>query len=411
MKKHTMNRKNEIIRLDDRLVYHGSYNLSARATKVICYVLARYIDSRSSALPEVVSVPVADLCGALADGRGGKASKSFYNDAERLCDELTENRIVFRSDVKVDGTDIKGYMNWCSAAMLETRDGVKYIDFHFCKYLGQFLFGLSKYVRLYRPELNRLRTGYAIRLFQMLKGERNRKEKFGGKSVYVFEIERLRFLLGLKDEYGAYKSFRRRIIQPSIKQINEKTTVRVLDVVEMRRQGGRKVTHLEFHFVSQSPEEYVGYVPEGKNLPDFVPEAGDLNKLSRSEVRAYGLLVDFGVRPGIAYRKILPEIKGSESYGFEDYFIRHALAWFEEKARNKKSRAQAAATFVTWWTQHRIFDVTGDAWIRINERVVGDRKKLERKNPVSFENRLVARTMTDGEFTDWYRGGDNTVNV
>ena len=286
---------------------------------------------------------------------------------------------------------------------------VKCIDFHFCKYLGQFLFGLSKYARLYRPELNRLTTGYAIRLFQMLKGERNRKEKFREKSVYVFEVERLRFLLGLKDKYPGYKDFKRRILQPSIKQINGETTVRVLDVVEIRRGGGRKITHLEFHFISQSPQAYVGYVPDGKALPDFVPGGKDMNKLSRSEMKAYELLVDFGVKAGIAYRKILPEIKGSEAYGFEDYFIRHALGWFGEKARHKSSRAQAAATFVTWWTQHRIFDVTGGAWIRINEGVVQDRKKLERKNPESFGNRLVARTMTDAEFTDWYRGRNAAV--
>jgi len=211
-----MNKGNEIIRLDDRLVYHGSYNLTARATKTLCYVMAKYVDPGSSALPDVIRVPVADLHKALVDGRGGKASKSFYGEVSRVCDELTSGRIVFRSDVKVDGVDLEGYGNWCSAVVPERDNGVRYIDFYFCKYLGQFLLGLSKYVRLYRPELNRLQTGYAIRLFQMLKGERNRKEKFGKKSTYVFELERLRFLLGIGDKYGEYKSFRRRILQPSI---------------------------------------------------------------------------------------------------------------------------------------------------------------------------------------------------
>ena len=272
-----MNGENEIIRLDDRLVYHGSYSLTTRATKTICYVMAKYVDPGSSSLPDVIRVPVADLHRALMDGRVGKASKSFYSEINRLCDELTSSRIVFQSDVKVDGLKLEGQVYWCSAVVPKRDKGARYIDFYFCKYLEQFLLGLSKYVRLYRPELNRLKTGYAIRLFQMLKGERNRKEKFGKKSVYVFEVERLRFLLGLGEKYKGYKELKRWILEPSIRQINEETTVRVLDVVEIRRRGGRKVTHLEFHFVSQSPQAYVGYVPEGKPLPDFVPEVGDLN--------------------------------------------------------------------------------------------------------------------------------------
>ena len=111
---------------------------------------------------------------------------------------------------------MKGRITWCSAAVPEIHNGIKYIDFYFCKSLGPFLFGLSRYVRLYRLEVNRLKTGYAIRLFQMLKGERNRKEKFGEKSTYVFELERLRFLLGLKGKYGSYKDFKKRILTLSL---------------------------------------------------------------------------------------------------------------------------------------------------------------------------------------------------
>ena len=114
------------------------------------------------------------------------------------------------------------------------------------------------------------------------------------------------------------------------------------------------------------------------------------------------MLLDFHVLPGIAFKQILPEIGGSESVGFEDYFIAAALDHFRATASNQQTTIIAAKTFVTWWVKLRIFDTTSDVWSKINERVIKSRKKLEKENPDAFDNRLYAMELTHEQFKDWW---------
>ncbi len=88
--------------------------------------------------------------------------------------------------------------------------------------------------------------------------------------------------------------------------------------------------------------------------------------------------------------------------GFEDYFIIAALDFFRASASNQQSNKIAAATFVSWWTKLRLFDTTSDVWIKIMERVVKEKKELQKKNPIAYDNRLYAREMTHQEFKTWW---------
>ncbi len=399
-------RNYDVVRFDDKLVYHGSYQLSPRAIKTICFMVARYVDPlNDESLPRIIDIPVAEIAKALTDGLSSKKSNSLYEDIDGLCDELTSSRIRFNSTVKVEGVELKGYLVWCSSAIPKEKDGMKYISFGFDPNMGQFLLGLSKYVRLYRPELNRLRSGHAIRLFQMLKGIRNKKRKFSALSREMYSVDRLKFLFGIQDKYTEFKYFNKDVLKPIVKEINEKTTINILEVNKIR--SGRATSHLEFVFTDQETE-FSPTLSRGEQQ-EFSPSEQDLAKLSKAEIRAYQMLVEFNIKAGIAFRKILPEIKGSECYGFEDLFIDYALQHFQKWAKNQNTKEQAAATFVNWWTKHRIFDTTSDVWVQINERVIATRKRLEKENPQAFDNRLTAREMTKSEFETWYRTHQGSI--
>ncbi|MEM6698612.1 MAG: replication initiation protein [Bacteroidota bacterium] len=396
----------DIVRFDDKLVYHGSYQISSRAIKTIMYMVSRYIDPiQDDKLPNIINVPIAEIAKAITDGGKATKSNSLYDDIDGLCDELTSSRIRFNSSVKIEGVELKGYLVWCSSAIPREIDGQKHISFGFDPNMGQFLLGLSKYVRLYRPELNRLRSGHAIRLFQMLKGIRNKKRKFSHISREIYSIDRLKFLFGIEDRYKEFKYFNKDVIKPVVKEINKKTTIQVLEVNKIRR-GGRNTSHLEFVFTDQQPDDPLPYRLEEGDLKDFVPTEDNINRLSKAEHQAYQILVNFKVKEGIAFSKILPEIKGSESYGFEDYFVTYALQHFQKWAKNQNTPEQAAATFVSWWTKHSIYDTTTEAWVQINEQVSAVRKNMERNNPHAFDNRITAREMTKAEFENWYKTRD-----
>ena len=403
-----MGRKmNNLVRLDDKLVYHGSYNLSAKAIKVLFHAIAKYIDPFSEDQQiSIIDIPLKEVAASITETDTDKRvnkSGSLYESIDKVCDELSNARIKFRSDVDVDGIDLKGYINLCSVVP-RMIDGEKHISLGIDPFMKQFLFGLSQYVLTYRPEVNRLKSGYSIRLFQMLKGIARKKGKYGIKVFReIYAVEQLRFLFEAEDTkaYQEFKHFNNLIIKKSVKEINANTTIRVQEVKNIRTKG-RKVSHLEFVFTEQEPSEALNYVSP-TNANDFTPAEEDIAKLSKAEYEAFRMLEDFNVKPGIAYRKILPEIKGSSSEGFEDYFVAFCLAHFKKWSNSMDDANKAAATFVSWWTKKKIFDTTSDVWSKINEQVIEKKKELRKKQPDVYHNRMTAQKMTRQEFIDWWK--------
>lgn len=392
-----------LVRFDDRLVYHASYSLSARAIKTICYIAARYIDPKvDTELPKPIFVPLSELAEALSDGRQGSRSNSLYDNIKSLCLELADAKIWFKTDVEVKGKKLDGFISWCSDAVPETKDGVRGINFGFGVYMSQFLIQLSRYVAVYRPELNRLNSSYAIRLFQILKGIANKNKKYKLVHRKVFAVEELRYVLALDDKYETFKVLNDKLLKPVIKEINANTSIYIFDIAKERRSG-RKVTHIEFTFTDNRKAGGKLSIPHTTNYPGYVPTEEDLAQLTYAEYRAYHMLLDFHVLPGIAFKQILPEIGGSESIGFEDYFIAGAIDHFKATATNQQSATIAAKTFVTWWIKLRIFDTTTDVWSKINEKVIKSRKALEKENPTAFDNRLYARELTHEQFKAWWQ--------
>ena len=61
-----------------------------------------------------------------------------------------------------------------------------------------------------------------------------------------------------------------------------------------------------------------------------------------------------------------------------------------------------ASTFVTWWTKNKIFE-SGDVWADILEKLAKHKKQLQAKTPVAFENRIIAKTMTNAQFNEYIK--------
>jgi hypothetical protein len=391
-----------IVRFDDKLVYHGSYQLSARAIKTICYIASRYVDAENAeGLLRPIFVPIKELSKALSEGRGGDSSNSLYESLQSLCEELATAKIRFRTSVRVEGRDLSGYISWCSDVVPEERNGVQGINFCFGVYMSQFLINLSRYVTLYRPELNRLNSSYSIRLFQMLKGVYNKKQKYNKVLREVYSIDHLRYLMSVEEKYKDFRFFNRDILKSAVQEINDNTSIYVLEMRKLRGPD-RRTSHIELLFTDNRHKQ-ARIVEDPASYGDYQPSEADVASLSFAERKAYELLLDFKVRPGIAFKRILPDIGGSESAGFEDYFISGAIAHFRANAANQTTKEQSAATFVNWWVKMRLFDTNTPLWSEINERVVRDRKKLATNDPSAFENRLRAREMTHDQFVGWWK--------
>jgi hypothetical protein len=386
---------NLIVRFDDKLIYHGSYSLTPRAVKVLCYIIARYINPvEDEQLPISIEIPLTELIQyAIPSSSNSKKSNSIYQEIDKICDELT-SKIHFGSGVKVDGYELRGYINWCSSAMPVKKDGQILIRFGFDPLMGQFLLGLTQYVRLYRPEINRLRGSHAIRIFQILKGIRNRRAKHETVSQEVYEVKHLKFLLGLKDRYSKFKDFNRWVLKTSMKEINEKTTVKILKIESIKE--GRSTKSIRFVFTDQESKQGLASLPLwGQGV---IPKEEEINALPWAQFNAYKKLIEFGVDEGIAFKQIIPTIKGSEVRGYEDHFIEKALIIFKQKAKQKN-----AGTFVKWWIGKKVFDSTSDLWAVILEDIVQYKKELQTTDMIKYDNREIAMNMSMNEFKIYYK--------
>ena len=394
----------DLIRFDNRLVYQGSYHLPVRALKTLCHIIAKYVDPMANELPDELHIPLKEIENAIKMNEGAKW-KSLYTDIDEICKDLTSNPIRFSNNIESkDGTKIRGYINWCSSAVpYRDKDGNVFIRFGFDKMMSHFLLGLVEYVRLYRPELNRLKRSHGIRLFQMLKGIRNKRSKYEQLSVESYDVERLKFLFALGKKYPEFKDFNKRVIKPAIEEINKKTSVLILKVEPIRKN--RKIVSLTFHFTDQEPDEPFKSRPRlpSKMKKGTVSEK-DLAKLSFAKENAYRMLTEFGVEPGIAFLRLLPTIKGSEFEGFEDYFVEFALQHFKQWAKQQKSKDQSAATFVNWWTKKGVFDTESDVWSKMIAKIMAAKKELQYKHLSTWDNRLLAKEMTAAAFRDRVKG-------
>jgi plasmid replication initiation protein len=89
-----------------------------------------------------------------------------------------------------------------------------------------------------------LNSAYAIKLYKLLYQYKKIKNR-------SFSVNELKKQFGLNDKYAEYKSFKQRVVDPSIKQINDLTDL----TVEYREfKVGRKVEKLEFAFELKQTE-------------------------------------------------------------------------------------------------------------------------------------------------------------
>ena len=277
-----------------------------------------------------------------------------------------------------------GGISWFQSILPKVMDGVKGMEFMFAKKLEPLLIELKEYAQIDYVEVLPLNSGAAIRLFQIFKAHRNKMAKYQKRSKLKFELKELKGLLGIAGKYADYRNLRKRILDPMQKEINAHTTIR-MNYTPIKT--GYSVTEIEFEFWDKGSR-----TKKNKKL--------SVEVLTYAQLKAYELLVDYGINEGIAL-ELLTKCIGSEIKGFEDWYFEEVLKIFESKT-NQTDGAAKAGTLVNWFLKKKIFE-QGDHFARVMERLQARKKKLQTTQIKAWENRLVARDVTSEEFKKQYR--------
>jgi len=223
---------NDIVRKSEALV-KARYKLNPLALKFVTTIIANL--KLSDEVDKEYIFRVKDFAEMM-----GVSYHDIYTEMEEAVDELLKKPLHIKTD---DGW-IRA--NWISDA--EYKEGEGHISFTISKKLRPYLLAVQEKFLKYRIEnILRLRSGYVIRLYEILKDWYNKANRYdnGKKADKIAEVRWLRETLEIPKSYKYANSsgIKYRIIEKAKKELAECTDIK-FDYEEIKT--GRKVTHIKF---------------------------------------------------------------------------------------------------------------------------------------------------------------------
>ena len=132
-------------------------------------------------------------------------------------------------------------LNWVASA--EYKEGEGIVEFEISNKLRPYLLEAQKKFLKYRLEnILSLRSGYSIRMYEILKDWLEMYSRYGNKAEKIVSLKEFREILEIPRSY-LFGDIKRQILNKSKKELEEHTDI-IFDYEEIKT--GRKVTHLKF---------------------------------------------------------------------------------------------------------------------------------------------------------------------
>lgn len=211
------------------------------------------------------------------------------------------------------GSKVVRHERFIQSAQYIEGEGV--VSFKFADAIIPKLIELKKHFTAYEiQQVAELSSSYAMRLYEFFM---QYLDKSSGKGWLEISIDELRFRFGLlPTEYEKMCNFKSRILDYSIKQINENTD---LSVTYTQKKQGRTITGFKFEFKKQ--------LPKAKKLKQIKKleqqEEAEFKKKQETEMRKQALITKFESLTTDEQEKVLDTIA-------EEFDVNPFRAWFDE---------------------------------------------------------------------------------
>ncbi|HDX9494931.1 replication initiation protein [Bacillus thuringiensis] len=200
----------------------------------------------------------------------GLSGSTKYTELSKITKELVSKVIEIRIGEELI------QVSWLSSAIYNKNKGT--IDLRFDPLLKPFLLELSSKFTSYRlANVVKLKSTYAIRIYELLKQYEHIKER-------TISLENLRYYLDAIDVYPNYANFKQRVLKPSQKELNQKTDIS-FEFEEIKL--GRKVQKIRFIIRSQKRKN-TDLAHFEKKLDEFQQPNTFEQKIKRFEERCKG---------------------------------------------------------------------------------------------------------------------------
>lgn len=220
-----------IVKKSNLMIRKARYSLSLQQQKILCYLIAHLSENDTHETEKEFDI------------------KTFFDFMEvdaKSYDRVRENLKYLRDKswwfANPDGSE--STISFLSKVRTNKRNGTAYITFD--KDILPFLQQLKTQYTTYKIYyIMTMKSQYSIRLYELLKS-------VAGKELWYFTINELRRIFMCEEKYDRVNDFKKRIIEPSIEEINNKTD---LNVTYEYFTEGKKIVGIEFYISYKSVED------------------------------------------------------------------------------------------------------------------------------------------------------------
>ncbi|PGM97599.1 replication initiation protein [Bacillus cereus] len=197
----------------------------------------------------------------------GLSGSTKYTELSKITKELLSKVIEIRAGEELI------QVSWLSSAIYNRNKGT--IDMRFDPLLKPFLLEISSKFTSYKlANVVKLKSTYAVRIYELLKQYEDLKER-------TISLENLRYYLDAMDVYPNYANFKQRVLKPSQKELEQKTDISFkFEEIKL----GRKVQKIRFIIRSQKKKD-TDLVRFEKKLDQFQHPNTFEQKIKRFEER------------------------------------------------------------------------------------------------------------------------------
>lgn len=221
MKKHN---QNNLTVVKHNNLNQASYKMTLDERRLILSSIA--LVNPKEPMPDEVTIHASDYA-----HQWGLDERNAYEQLKEARANLFERKITLCNGNK--GRDIRWVYD------TEYADGEGYIKLSFSPTVAPYLSDLGGFFTSYHlMEIRNFKSGHAIRLYELLM-------QFKKNGWFDEDLEVLKSMFGVGESYPLWYDFRRKVIDVSIKEINESTNYTVKYSTKKR---GRKISRVVFTF-------------------------------------------------------------------------------------------------------------------------------------------------------------------
>ena len=245
--------QNELV-VKSNQVIEASYRLSVVEQRVVLSAIAKIPKMCEVSDDEIYTVSVQDLQAL------GVHEKTAYRDLKEAVNRLYERSISLDIDDKL----IK--MRWVQR--IEFTENQSIVALRFSKDILPFISNVkANFTQYMLSEVSKMQGAYSVRVYELLV----QYKTTGDRSI---SIEDFRFMLDLGTRYKQFNDLLKRVIEPSINEINEQSD---LKVTATPQKTGRKFTHIKFT-IKQKQKLKTLDPKRDPNTPDFFIKMTDAQR-------------------------------------------------------------------------------------------------------------------------------------